>query len=144
MRHLDAGHPAGRVHMLDEVAFPVIAPPLDRTVRPRPPRQLPFDRPPEPGHLADRVGHRDHPAEPVPLIRGDRTEGIGHRDGQAGGVARHPPGVAEGVGDGGEPAAVVIGEPGPRPDRIDHRGQVPALVVRAFPAGTVRLDQRHR
>ncbi len=144
MCHLGAGHPTGRVHMLDKVALPVVGPPLDRPVRPGPGGGSALDRPPVPGHPAHRIGHRDHPAEPVPLIAGDRAKGIGHRDGQAGGIARHPPNLAERIGDSRQPPAVVIGEPGPRPDRVDHGGQIPTVIVRAFPPGTVRLNDRHR
>ncbi len=130
--------------MFDQVALPVIAPPLGGTVRQGPGCGFALDRPPEPGRPAHRVGHRDHPAEPVPLAGGHRAEGIGHRDRQAGGVGRHPPDLAERVGDGGEPATVVIGEPGPRPDRIDHGRQVPTIIIGTFPAGTIRLNDRHR
>ncbi len=144
MRVLGTGHPTGRVDMLDQVAFPVVGPPLDRPVRPRPPRQLPFDRPPEPGRPAHRISHRDRQTEPVPRIYGDRPEGIGHRDRQTRGIRDHPPNLTHRIGDRRQPPTVVIGEPGPRPDRIDDARQVPPLVVGTFPAGTIRLNDRHR
>ncbi len=144
MRVLGTGHPTDCVEVLNQIVFPVIAPPLDRPIRQGPGCGSALDGPGEPGRPTDRVGHRDHPAEPVPLIDSDCPERIGHGNGQASGVARHPPNLTQRIGDRRQPAAVVIGEPGPRPDRIDHRRQVAPVIVGAFPAGTVRLEQRHR
>ncbi len=141
---LGAGHQPGRVDILDEVALGVIGPPLGRTVREGPPRRFPLHRPAEPGDPTERVGHRDHAAEPVPLIGGDRPRRIGDRDRQADGIRLDPPGMAERIGDSREPTTVIIGERRPRPGRVGHRGQVAPAIVEPFPAGTVGLDDRHR
>ncbi len=139
---LGAGHQPGRVDILDHIALGVIGPPLGRTVREGPPRRFPLHRPAEPGDPTERVGHRDHPAEPVPIIGGDRPERIHHRDGQARGVGGHPPAMTERVDDSREPTTIIIGERRPRPGRVGHRGQIPAVIVGPLPAGAVRLDER--
>ncbi len=139
---LGAGHQTGRVDVLDEVAFGVVGPPLGRTAGQGPPRRFPLHRPAEPGDPTERVGHRDHAAEPVPLIGGDRPRRIGDRDRQADGIRLDPPGMAERIGDSREPTTVIIGESRPRPGRVGHRGQIPAVIVGSLPAGTVRLDER--
>ncbi len=144
MRDLGAGCQAGRVDVLDEVALPVIGPPLGGTVGQGPPRQPALHGPAQPGDPTERIGHRGHPAERVPIIGGDRPSRISDHDRQASGIRLHPPGMVERVGDGRESTVVIVGEHRARAGRVDHSGQVAAVVVGAVPAGAVRFDDRHR